>query len=137
MCAVIALALACEASYNDALAALQLTAPGYDPTRKSRAWPADMCGDACWAAILAAVELLDYQVIARNVVGHGPTLRQFERDIGAVGRYILETRAHACACVDGEVLDWTARHGRRRIRAWYQVEPISQPRNSSYADHRA
>lgn len=122
-CAVIAVAVVTDSSYDDALAAMQLALPGYDVQKRPNPWPRGTTGRRCWEAIFEAINILGYA--ARDddcYVGY--TLRQFENARPNTDTFLFRTRAHAVGAKDGIIHDHSRAHGRRRIQKTWKIAPM-------------
>lgn len=104
-CTVKAIALACDVSYGKAHRLLAKMG-----RKKGRG--------VTMAVIAKALNQLGYPVDIHGMLNHSAvdlTIKRFAREYSE-GRYIVCTKAHAIAVVEGELKDWTAdTAGRRKV----------------------
>lgn len=108
-CAVIAVAAACQVSYNEAHEALKL----FGRLNKK---------GTNFAITHAAIRYLGYRLIELESIknGHQLTPRTISQ-VAINGLYICRTRGHIFAVKDGQVLDWT-KNRCHRIKKFYKIE---------------
>ena len=111
-CTVKAIAAACDVSYGKAHRTLAKLG-----RKQGRG--------VTMATMTQAMERLGFGVNLYNAMNHeaiGTTIKRFTRE-HATGKYIICSKGHAMAVVNGELIDWTAdTAGRRKVVSVWEVK---------------